>query len=150
MRNNLASKRARLWLALAMFALWGSAAESSGRTDNGKILFIRNDRKIILVDFKAGSAKPLAIEIGSGGTAFLSPDQSSIAVIGTEGVTVVSISGEGAAALPPLSRDPCYQAAWSPDGNDLAFLQESTSADGKVETAVYSWNKKTGRTKRVL
>lgn len=104
-----------------------------------------DSKGVFVVDFAAGTASVVAIDVSQSVKTLVSPDQALIAVIDAGGLTVYSLQGGKATKLGNVTRTLDTQAAWSADSSSLAFVHR---AGGKTEVRL--WSRATGQVKVLL
>lgn len=143
------------------FAMWSCCVlglllnAAPARAGTGKILLAGTDQKLILADVSSGQgitlqAVALPAALGAGESAFLSPGERYLTVIGPKGVLVYGMAA-GAPQQPTRVTDsPVTRAVWSEDGAALVYVAESRSADGSIAVQIFTWDATTRQTKRLL
>lgn len=104
-----------------------------------------DSKGVFVVDFTAGTASVVAIDVSMSVKTLVSPDQSLIAVINADGLTVYSLQGGRATKLGNFTRTLDTRAAWSADSSSLAFIHR---AGGRTEVRL--WSRATGQVKVLL
>lgn len=131
--------------ALACLAFAGARRTIGAEPPQRNSAVLVHSKAVFIVDFAAGTASAVPIDISHGVTTLVSPDQTHLAVIDAGGITLFSLEGGQARNLGNITRAVDTQAAWSADGSALAFIQR---AGGKTEVRL--WSRATGQVKVLL
>ena len=125
--------------------LAGTGGLAWGQQSQPNSAVLVDSKGVFIVDFEAGTASVVPIDVSMSVKTLVSPDQSSIAVIDAEGLTVYSLQGGRATKLGNFTRTLDTRAAWSADSSSLAFVHRS---GGKTEVRL--WSRATGQVKVLL